>query len=114
MANVGRPKKQGKLYTEKQLAAKFAEYKLWETEQNIQQMSYFLYETIMLLKSDILKMAQNAEQDVVTQQQLRDLSYFMKVLFEKDSEEYQQWIKTKHRVQSKLSARKKRAENNQK
>ena len=114
MANVGRPKKQGKLYTEKQLAAKFAEYKLWETEQNIQQMSYFLYETIMLLKDEILQMAKNAETDVVTQQQLNDLSYFMRIVCEKDSEEYQQWIKTKHRIRSKLTARKKRAENNKK
>ena len=114
MANVGRPKKQGKLYTEKQLAAKFAEYKLWETEQNIQQMSYFLYETIMLLKSDILKMAQNAEQDVVTQQQLNDLGYFMRIVCEKDSEEYKSWLKTSHRIRSKLTARKKREENNQK
>lgn len=114
MAKRGRPKHQGKVYSEEELASKFAQYRAWESQQSIQELSYFLYETIMLLKSDILRMSQNAEEDVVTQQQLRDLSYFMRVLFEKDSEEYQQWIKTKHRVQSKLTLRKNRAENKQK
>ena len=114
MANVGRPKKQGKLYTEKQLAAKFAEYKLWETEQNIQQMSYFLYETILLLKDEILQMSKTAEVDITNQRQLNDLSYFMQIICEKDSPEYKAWLESKHRIQSKLSARKKRAENKQK
>ena len=114
MAKRGRPKHQSKVYTDEELAEKFAEYKLWQTEKSIQQMSYFLYETILLLKDDILQMAKNAEKDVQTQQELRDLSYMLQIVLEKDSEEYQQWLKTKHRVQSKISARKKRAENKQK
>ena len=64
----------------------------------------------MLLKSDILKMAENAEEDVVTRQQLNDLSYMMRIVCEKDSQDYKEWIKTSHRIQSKLTARKKREE----
>ena len=112
MANVGRPKKQSRVYSEEQLSEKFAEYELWQTEQSIQQMSYFLYETILLLKDEIIQMSKTAEEDVVTQQQLRDLSYFMQIICEKDSPEYQAWLESKHRIQSKLSARKKRAEMN--
>ena len=109
MAKRGR-KKQSRVYSEDELSEKFAAYELWQTEQSIQELSYFLYSTVMLLKSDILKMAENAEEDVVTQNQLNDLSYFMRIVCEKDSEQYKEWLKTKHRIQSKLSARKKRAE----
>ena len=112
MKKRGRPKKQSRVYSEDELSEKFAAYELWQTEQNIQELSYFLYETILLLKDEILQMSKTAEVDITNQRQLNDLSYFMRVLFEKDSAEYQAWVETKHRIQSKLTARKKRAEIN--
>ena len=114
MAKRGRPKRQSKVYSEQELSEKFAAYELWQTEQNIQELSYFLYETILLLKDEILQMAKTAEEDITNQRQLNDLSYFMQIICEKDSPEYKAWLESKHRIQSKLSARKKRAENKQK
>ena len=114
MAKRGRPKHLSKVYSEEELEQKFAQYRLWEIEQSIQELSYFLYSSVMLLKDDILKMAENAEKDVQTQQELRDLSYMLQIVLEKDSPEYKAWLESKHRIQSKLSARKKRAENKQK
>ena len=114
MAKRGRPKKQSKVYSEEELEQKFAAYELWQTEQNIQELSYFLYETILLLKDEIIQMSKTAEVDITNQRQLNDLSYFMQIICEKDSPEYKAWLESKHRIQSKLSARKKRAENKQK
>ena len=110
--NMGKYKKdtqQPPKDTEIDFDVDFTNSPLWKIDGSVQKMSYLLVSSAMLLKSDILHMMEHADTDIETEQQLRDLSHVVKIVFNKDSNEYKEWMITRHRVRAKLTERKYRA-----